>query len=167
MKSFLIPLLTVLVLPSAVIAETNIFYSTKEDLMTDVMKVNIDLLSETTVFNSIGQQEQARIGIRCIGNKLNAYIKTPTYNGDNLSVQLRYDKKEPKKVFWTGSVDGTAFFPGRNGQEDFKAFIKEIRNHDSLVFGWSPYSTGSKAVKFDLKKINPKIDQGIIDGCNF
>lgn len=167
MKRLLIPLLTALALPTAINAEQNIFYSKKEDLMTDVIKVNIDLLSETTVLNSIGAQAKARIGIRCKGSELNTYIKTPTYNANNLQVQLRFDKNQPKKESWTGSVDGTSFFPEKNNQKDHRSFIRNIRNHDSLVFGWSPYSTGAKAVKFDLTKINPKIDQAIIDGCIF
>ena len=68
--------------------------------MTDTTKVNIDLLSETTVLNSIGQEEQARIGIRCDGNELNTYIKTPTYNAKNLEVQLRWDRNEQKTAYW-------------------------------------------------------------------
>ena len=42
-----------------------------------------------------------------------------------------------------------------------------MRNHESLVFGWSPYSTFKKAVKFDLKKLKPKLKQAIVDGCIF
>ena len=171
MKLLLLPLLAALALPTAVNAEKNIFYSTKEDLMTDVTKVNIDLLSETTVLNSIGQEAQARIGIRCNGNELNTYIKTPTYNADNLGVQLRWDKNEPKIAYWNYSVDGTAYFPypraTDNELEFHKSFIKNMRNHESLVFGWSPYSTAKKAVKFDLKKLKPKFEQAIDDGCIF
>ena len=171
MKRFILPLLAALALPAAVNAEKNIFYSTNEDLMTDITKVNIDLLSETTVLNSIGQQAQARIGIRCNGNQLNTYIKTPTYNADNLEVQLRWDKNEPKIAYWNYSVDGTAYFPyprvTDNELKFHKSFIENMRNHESLVFGWSPYSTAKKAVKFDLKKLKPKFEQAIIDGCIF
>ena len=152
-------------------AEKNIFYSTNEDLMTDVTKVNIDLLSETTVLDSIGKQKQARIAIRCNGNELNTFVVTPTYNADNLEVQLRWDNNEPKTRYWSYSVNGTAYFPNpliyKNKLSWHQEFIKGIRNHDSLVFGWSPYSSAKKAVKFDLKKIKPKIEQAIVDGCIF
>ena len=49
----------------------------------------------------------------------------------------------------------------------YKSFIKNMRKHESLVFGWSPYSTAKKAVKFDLKKIKPKFEKAIDDGCIF
>ena len=152
-------------------AEKNIFYSTNEDLMTDVTKVNIVLLSETTVLDSIGNQKQARIMIRCNGNELNTAVVTPTFNADNLEVQLRWDEKDPKTKYWSYSVDGTAYFPFPLVYKDkllyHQEFIEDIRNHDSLVFGWSPYSSEKKAVKFDLKKIKPKIERAMVDGCIF
>ena len=140
--------------------DENIFYSLKEDLMTDRMEVNIDLLSETTTANSIGVEEQARIGIRCKDNELKIYVETPTYNADNTTVEMRWNGGTPTSERWSMSNSGT-FFINRNPQQ----FIYRIMQSETLVFQWRPYSTAARAVKFDISKIRKKIPQGRIDGC--
>ena len=163
MKHILFSLLAALAMPNAVNAG---FYSDL-DLMTDENKLAAYLKSSTTTANSIGMQEEATIWIRCslkedLISSFNVYIDTPNYNADNQNVGLRWDKGEPIKARWGKSVDSSAFFAPKP-----KVFTNKILNSDTLIFQWTPYNSGARAVKFDLGELKKDIDKFIEEGCNF
>ena len=163
MKLLLLPFLAAFALPNAV----NAGYSSNVDLMTDETKLRAYLDSSTTTANSIGIQEEATIWIRCslkdnLIKSFDAYIDTPSYNADNNNVALRWNKGEPAKARWSKSVDSSAFFAPKP-----KVFANQISNSDSLVFQWTPYNSGSRAVKFDLGDFKQDINKLIEAGCDF
>ena len=159
MKNFL--LLAALALPTSALAS----YYSEVDLMTDETIHRVFIKSSTTTPNSIGIQEEAKISIKCkikdgIITERIAYVATPTYNSDNITVGLRWDGGTPKSERWNESTSGTALFA-----PNASTFISDLALFDSLVFQWRPYSTTARAVKFELDKFHNDLEKLSDVGC--
>ena len=161
MKRLLFPLLAFLALPTALESK---FYSVDTDLMTDEIKIRFYINSETEVLNSIGGREIIKLWVRCNNSIPEIFFTTPTYNADNTRVGVRWDKDKASFYSWNKSTDSQAFFHPRP-----KEFAQKLKEKSFLTVQWSPYSSTSRAAKFDLnsQEFKEDISKAIADGCNF
>ena len=128
--------------------------------MTDERKIFISLPSTDKVLNSIGSREFAKLVIRCQKNSIEAFISTPTYNGDSSYIGTRWSGGKPSYGYWNKAVGGDAFF-----SPDPKSFVKELKENSSLVFQWSPYQKKAVAVTFSLSEFQSYLEKAKADGC--
>ena len=162
MNRFLLLALTAgLALPNAV----NALYNFKEDLMTDEKIHSAYHYSTTKTSNSIGVPEEAYIVVRCklkagLKTELDAYLGTPTYNADNVRIGLRWDGGTPKSETWLESKNNQQFFAPND-----ISFINKLASSDTLVFQWEPYSSSTRAVKFELKGFHEDLKKLSDFGC--
>ena len=161
MKRFLLPLLAALAFPTAVESK---FYKVETDLMTDETKILFSISSETLVQDSIGGRDKINLFVRCNNSIPQIFFVTPTYNADNTRVGVRWDKDKASFYNWNKSTDGQAFFHPRP-----KEFAQKLKEKSFLTVQWSPYSSTSRAAKFDLnsQEFKEDISKAIADGCNF
>ena len=161
MKRLLLPLLAALALPTAVESK---FYTVDTDLMTDETKIRFYIESETQVQDSIGGRDTINLWVRCNNSYPEIFFTTPTYNADNTRVGVRWDKDKASFYYWTKSTDSQAFFHPRP-----KEFAQKLKEKSFLTVQWSPYSSTSRAAKFDLnsQEFKEDISKAIADGCNF
>ena len=161
MKRILLPLLGLLALPTAVESK---FYTVETDLMTDETKIRFLISSETQVLNSIGGRDTINLWVRCNNSYPQIFFTTPTYNADNTRVGVRWDKDKASFYYWTKSTDSQAFFHPRP-----KEFAQKLKEKSFLTVQWSPYSSTTRAAKFDLnsQELKEDISKAIADGCNF
>jgi len=160
MKRLLLPLLAALALPTALESR---FYTVEADLMTDETKIRFYIESETEVSNAIGGKETIKLWVRCNNSIPDIFFITPTYNAENTSVGVRWDKDKPSFYYWTKSKDRSAFFHPRP-----KEFAQKLKEKSFLTVQWSPYSSKDRAAKFDLnsQEFKEDISKAIADGCN-
>ena len=148
-------------LPMAVDAN----YYSDEDLMTDETIHRAYLGSTTKTSNSIGIQEEAVIWVRCkvkdnTMTEFESFIRTPTYNADNTRVAFRWDQGTPREARWNESTNSQSFFAPKP-----LPFVIQLYNSDTLVFQWTPYSSGTRAVKFELNEFKKDLNKLIEAGC--
>ena len=86
------------------------YLKVEDDLMLDIKKISVIESSLTETPNIIGTLERSFIQISCEEQKLESYISTPTYNGSNNNVGLRWNSDKPIYKRWNESTSGTAFF---------------------------------------------------------
>ena len=160
MKRLLLPLFAALTIPSSLESK---FYKIDTDLMTDEIKINFYINSETQVLNSIGGRDTITLWVRCKNSSPEIFITTPTYNADNTIVGVRWDKEKASYYNWTKSTDSKAFFHPRP-----KEFAQKLKEKSFLTVQWSPYSSNDRAAKFDLnsQEFKEDISKSIADGCN-
>jgi len=137
------------------------YLKVEDDLMLDIKKISVIESSLTETPNIIGTLERSFIQIRCEGQKLESYISTPTYNGSNNNVGLRWNSDKPIYKRWNESTSGTAFFAPNP-----RNFISKILESDTLVFQWEPYQKQKQATKFNLSNLKEKIKEASEKGCN-
>ena len=161
MKRLVLPLLAALALPTAVESK---FYTVDTDLMTDETKIRFYIESETQVQDSIGGRDTINLWVRCNNSIQQILIVTPTYNADNTRVGVRWNKDKASFYNWNKSTDSQAFFHPRP-----KEFAQKLKEKSFLTVQWSPYSSTSRAAKFDLnsQEFKEDISKAIADGCNF
>ena len=161
MKRLLLPLLAAFALPTAVESK---FYTVDTDLMTDETKIRFYIESETQVQDSIGGRDKINLFVRCNNSIPQILFVTPTYNADNTRVGVRWDKDKASFYSWNKSTDSQAFFHPRP-----KEFAQKLKEKSFLTVQWSPYSSTSRAAKFDLnsQEFKEDISKAIADGCNF
>ncbi len=159
MKRFLVPLIALFFLPLPVHSRS---YEVEEDLMNDTKTIYSFLDSENLINNSIGVPTRGILMIRCSDGKPSLVFQTPTYNADNRSVGVRWNKETANYYDWNKSTSSDAYFHRKP-----KDFINEMRERDTLTLAWQPYQRSQEAVKFDLNSQNWKqdIEQAIKDGC--
>ena len=136
------------------------YLKVEDDLMLDIKKISIIESSLTETPNIIGISERSYLQIRCEGEKVESYISTPTYNGSNNNVGLRWNSDKPVYKRWNESTSGTAFFVPNP-----KVFISKILESDTLVFQWEPYQKQKQATKFRLSDLKEKIKEASEKGC--
>ena len=161
MKRLLLPLLAALALTNALESK---FYTLDTDLMTDETKIRFYISSETQIINSIGGSETINLWVRCNNSNPQIFFTTPTYNAENTKVGVRWDKDKASFYNWNKSTDSQAFFHPRP-----KEFAQKLKEKSFLTVQWSPYSSTSRAAKFDLnsQEFKEDISKAIADGCNF
>jgi len=149
-------------LPSSLYAGS---YEVEQDLMTDKKEIMFSISSETTYKDSINQDREGLLFIRCSPEKVDLIINTFIYNGRNKEITLRWGTDEPFTERWTQDSRGIAFF----NRKDPNKFISKLKENDSLTVQWKPYQSRPQAMKFDLNDQNFKEDikQAEKDGCNF
>ena len=106
------------------------------------------IMSDTTVSNSIGQQKNAAIALRCVNGEFEGYIFTPTYNGLGLNsapVSTRWGSGPITTARWSTSTSNDAFFHGNP-----RSFLKELTTNDTFVFAWTPYGRSRVSAKWNL-----------------
>ena len=152
---YLIPLLLLVPLASnAGEIEVNV------NPMTDTSRYLYSFKSTTTSANSIGTQETSTMILRCEGRSKDLYFTTPTYNADNTSVGVRWDKQGVESQYWNQSKGSDAFFT----RTPIK-FMQKMLNHSRLAVSWRPYSRVQQYASFDLKPHHGKISQ-MIKNCS-
>ena len=108
------------------------------------------------------EDDDATIIIRCISDKLEAYIHTDTYNSDNDQIFIRWGNETPLKETWIPSKDEDSFFSPSPWR-----FIQQIWRYETMAFQWEPYSSAPKARKFELRPLRRYISKMEDDGCGF
>ncbi len=161
MKLLLLSLIAAFAFPTAVESK---FYTVETDLMNDETKILFSISSETLVQDSIGGRDKINLFVRCNNSIPQILFVTPTYNADNTRVGVRWDKDKASFYNWNKSTDGQAFFHPRP-----KEFAQKLKEKSFLTVQWSPYSSTSRAAKFDLnsQEFKEDISKAIADGCNF
>ena len=88
---------------------------------------------------------------------------TPTYNGENNLVGVRWNEDKPSYEYWSQSTNKKGYFV-----PDVKAFVKEIMQSYFLTFQWEPEDSNKKAVRFALnaQDFKKELKQAQKDGCN-
>ena len=171
MKRLLLPLLAAITINSLpLIAKENRtnfsnpdkqFYNVKTDPLTDLTEVQFLILSEDKVDNSIGVPRFTTLFVRCNNNnKFSLFIGTPTYNGNEEWVFLRWDKEKATKDLWNKSADGKSYFAPKPYD-----VLKKIKAHNTLTVGWNPYQRTTVATKFELKNLDQLLGWAKQDGC--
>ena len=147
MRKTLASLLTTGLVASAFVpSAANAWIKSEEDLLSGKSSHYQFIPSTNTVSNSIGTQETATLIIRCkAGKRMEIYVSTPTYNGRNERVAVRWDEGDAKSQYWSRGSGGTSFFSGRPPR-----FLSKLLLNDRLVFAWNPYNKTQVAVAFNL-----------------
>tara|TARA_B100000579_G_scaffold399091_1_gene379798 strand:- start:1156 stop:1635 length:480 start_codon:yes stop_codon:yes gene_type:complete len=159
MKRFLLPLLLAFALP-AYSGQTK--YGVEIDPMTDQKKITLMLLSEDKVDNSIGVPKFTALFVRCWGGEPEVFFMTPTYNGNNTRVGLRWDRDQSKYLSWNPSQAGDGYFSSNPIDT-----IQTLKGSSSLIFAWTPYKRTMETAKFSLNDLKPLIKKGQTDGCPY
>jgi hypothetical protein len=170
MKRLLLPLLAAITLTFPVVANENRtnysnpnkqFYRVEIDPLTDETEIQLMILSEDKVDNSIGVPRFNTLILRCKNNnKLSLFFGTPTYNGNEEWIFLRWDKEKTIKDLWNKSSNGQNYFAPKPND-----FLKKIKEHESLIFGWNPYQRRTVATKFELRNLDQLLGWAKEDGC--
>ena len=170
MKLLIIQLLTAITFTFPVVANENRtnysnpskqFYKVETNPLTDETEVQFLILSEDKVANSIGSLRNSTLFVRCNNNnKFSLFINTPTYNGNDEWVFLRWDKEKAKKDLWNRSADGKSYFAPKPYD-----VLKKIKEHNTLAVGWNPYQRTTVATKFELRNLDQLLGWAKEDGC--
>lgn len=117
-----------------------------EDLLSGGSNHYKFIVSPNAVGNSIGVDENPILTVRCrVGKGLEVSVTTPTFNGRNNRVAVRWDEGGPQSQTWLRSSAGTGFF-----SKNPRGFLDKLIQNDRLVFGWDPYQRAQEAVAFNL-----------------
>ena len=160
MKRILLPLLTAIALPTAVLG---LGYEVKTNLMTDEKEIEFLMMATDSVKNDIGIKKEVYLFVRCEGGDPEIFVMTPTYNGENNLVGVRWNEDKPSYEYWSQSTNKKGYFV-----PDVKAFVKEIMQSYFLTFQWEPEDSNKKAVRFALnaQDFKKELEQAQKDGCN-
>lgn len=101
--------------------------------------------SENVVRNSIGAEKNVSLIIRCSPSDSDLYIATPTYNGLSKTVYIRWNEGPIETQYWGRGTRGDAFF-----SQTPRAFLKKMTENETLVIGWTPYSSTRVAARYAL-----------------
>ena len=164
MKRFLLTSL-LLTFSSPVFAEyiNGSFYLNKVDPMTD----------ESFIIFGIRSNENKRVelGITCKGGyKIQAVLLTNNVLDETNTIDVRWDKENPKEYFWYSSSNRKNFllgFGSFSGSRQAKKYVKEFREHSSMIVRYPTWVDGTKTVSFDLNKLHPLINRESLEGCLF
>ena len=101
--------------------------------------------------------------IKCENGNPSFLMDTPTYNTER-NIGVRWDKDKASFYNLNKSTDSQAFFHPRP-----KEFAQKLKEKSFLTVQWSPYSSTSRAAKFDLnsQEFKEDISKAQSDGCNF
>ena len=137
------------------------YYTNKLDPMTDERVINVVLYS----------REAPRIALQvtCNGGNVYAGLRTDSVL-DSRDVTVRWDNEKPIEYFWNKSKDLTYFYMGFNGytgRKQANRYVKEFREHSSMLVRFGTYMDGTKTVRFDLEKMHPRLDRAESEGCAF
>ena len=160
MKRLLLPLLTAVTLPTAVNAD---YYSNEVDPMTDKSVIILGITSN--------ENKKVGLGIFCKGSKkVQATLLTDNVLDELNFVDIRWDKEKPKEYFWKAAKNRKIFllgFSGFSGRKQANRYVKEFREHSSMIVRYPTWIDGQQTVTFDLKRFHPLIDRAESEGCAF
>ena len=166
MKRLLLPLLAALALPTAVNAEyiNGGFYSNKVDPMTDESFIILGIRSN--------ENKRVELGITCKGGyKIQAVLLTNNVLNETNTIDVRWDKENPKEYFWGSNTSNRKNFllgfGGFSGSRQAKKYVKEFREHYSMIVRYPTWVEGTQTVSFDLNKLHPLINRAELEGCAF
>jgi len=140
--------------------EFAIAYKADEDPLTGEKAIAILIRSTDETSNVIGMKEHASLGVRCQDGKVDALLRTPSFNADNSTVYLRWDDGEIEEESWRPSGTGNGLFA-----PDPVQFIGRALLHKKVVMGWMPYQQTRSAATFSLVGLDSYIEKMRDDGC--
>ena len=139
------------------------FYSNKVDPMTDESFIILGIRSN--------ENKKVELGITCKGGyKIQAVLLTNNVLTETNTIDVRWDKENPKKYFWNSSSNRKNFllgFGGFSGSRQAKKYVKEFREHSSMIVRYPTWVEGTQTVSFDLNKLHPLINRAALEGCLF
>ena len=137
------------------------YYTNEIDSMTDKRVINVVLYSTET--------DKIALQVTCNGGNVYAGLRTDSVL-DSRYVTVRWDNEKPIEYFWDRTSDLTSFhmgFRGFTGRKQANRYVKEFREHSSMLVRFRTYMDGTKTVKFDLEKMHPRLDRAESEGCYF
>lgn len=129
---------------------------TEESKMDGVTNVTYATRSTSTLRNSIGRDEEAKLVLRCNQRKTEAFIVWPVYVGshDMHQVEIKVDNGKIEKSAWSPSTDGTAVFRSKPVN-----WIKSLAGGKKLIVRLAAYQRIPEEVEFDITGIDGATDE--------
>lgn len=104
------------------------------------------------------QPERPSLYVRCLENKTSIFISFDAYlDMSEKSVRYRIDDLPPQTGSWLASTDNKAI--GLWSGSSAIPFIRQILDHDRLLFRFTPFSSNSIEMTFDIRGLRAEAEE--------
>lgn len=137
------------------------FVSESKDKLTDNVTVNAWITNKDAYIKGRLARDIS-ISARCSNNKTEAFISfEDIVSHDGTQVAYRLDDGEVVKEKWSRAEGGQGLFSPNSIK-----FLKNLKEHRKLTFGFTPYASEMVAIDFDISGVDEMIKH-ISDACNW